>query len=540
MLTNKDDPAAEHFRLRSLNPKFNCHRTFAKVKKWLGECHSSHKRCNTCQLGLAKADVKPTYLINVTSDKEVVSLHQTITEASVKYAALSYRWGSEQPHATTLKNQEAYVKEGIAIQILPRTIQDAIIVCKELGLDFLWIDSMCIPQDSPADLERELAIMGVIYHNAHVVISASSAQSCNEGGAINLTSQSSEDSRGFRDSEQPLNSRAWAYQESFMARRLLAFRSREVVWSCCETYGDSSGRRDPNIAISIPFGESCRDMHIFLGEFRDWGFVVQAYSRKTLTCESDKLPALAGIAEVFNSGREKGGDYRAGIFLREFNQLIAWYMPYLGDDLWPARPAKWRAPSWSYMSIDGPISFITLSGSGGPQPTSEYEGFPWKAEIKFKLFSEENPYGAVTDASMHFRGQLIEVCLGMRIKDRLFNVELSQPSGFAQTPDELYVILDAIIPANGAETARISSCYGILPLNDRFWWLPMYYTQQSVDSKHWWETGYCYGERLIGFALACLPDGKFHRVGHIVCNGTRGEVLVEQIEKLELTEFTFI
>lgn len=563
MLNNVDDPAAENFGRRTLNPKFNCPRTFAEVKRWLGECHSSHERCNNCQLGPSKADVKPTYLINVTLDKEVVFLQKTMMEASFKYAALSYRWGSEQPHATTLKNREAYGKEGVSIQILPRTIRDAIIVCKELGLDFLWVDSMCIPQDSPADLERELAIMGAIYHNAYIVIAASSAQSCNEGfldkrpfqgqpisipfgenGSVNLSRQStsdSQDSQDFKDSTQPLNSRAWAYQESFMARRLLAFHSREVVWSCCKSCGDSGGFRNPNTFMFGRLSSSCRDKHVSLGEFRDWGFVVEEYSRKTLTYDSDKLPALAGIAEIFNFGPEKGGDYMAGIFVQQFYQLIVWYMPHRGVGQCPARPAKWRAPSWSYMSIDGPIGFVDLNGSGGPRPTSEYKGFSWTAEIKSKLASEENPYGAVKDASMRVHGQLIEVRVGMRIRGRQFNVEqLSQLSGFDQTPDEWYVNFDAMIPMDGAETARISSCYGILPLSGRFWWLPICHSQRSVDSKRFWETGHRYVESLLGFALACLPDGRFHRVGFIACNGTEDEVLVEQIEKLELTEFTFI
>ena len=70
---------------------------------------------------------------------------------------------------------------GVATSTLPATIQDAIIVTRKLGLRYLWVDALCIFQDSTSDKDAEIAKMDQIYQNARLTISAASAEKCQDG-----------------------------------------------------------------------------------------------------------------------------------------------------------------------------------------------------------------------------------------------------------------------------------------------------------------------------------------------------------------------
>lgn len=63
----------------------------------------------------------------------------------------------------------------IFLSDLPPLFQDAIIITRQLGLRYLWIDSLCIIQDSLRDWETEAAKMASIYQNSYVTISATDA-----------------------------------------------------------------------------------------------------------------------------------------------------------------------------------------------------------------------------------------------------------------------------------------------------------------------------------------------------------------------------
>ncbi|KAM7183498.1 Heterokaryon incompatibility protein (HET) domain containing protein, partial [Rhypophila sp. PSN 637] len=299
------------------------------------------------------------------------------------FAALSYCWGSDQPAATTLSRLEAYTKDGIPIPSLPLTGQHAITVCKALEISFLWVDSICIPQGGPAHMEHEPSIMGAIYHNAYVVISAMSAKSCNDGflykapppsGMVSKVTRksfklpvgtdgevvvfldpSSADCnfQGPKFDSEPLSKRGWAYQESFLARRILAFTTNEVIWSCRETGGDSGGARE-GFDTQVLFGDFGRIAHVFVAKYRDWGFIIENFSQGLLSKDADKFFALAGVAELFH--QQNGGNYVAGLWIEAGYQLLAWFVPHSDDSDPPTRPSAWRAPSWSYMSLDSPVS----------------------------------------------------------------------------------------------------------------------------------------------------------------------------------------
>jgi hypothetical protein len=136
-------------------------------KAWLSNCLASHLRCNEIE---ANANYScPTRLIQISND----TLHLVCLppDTRVTYVALSHCWGKHQPITTTTGNIEAQ-KASIPIESMPKTFQDAIVTTKEFGIEFIWIDSLCIIQDSPSDWEYEAARMASVYSGATCTIAA--------------------------------------------------------------------------------------------------------------------------------------------------------------------------------------------------------------------------------------------------------------------------------------------------------------------------------------------------------------------------------
>lgn len=96
------------------------------------------------------------------------------------YAVLSYCWGGDQSLKLTEANHRG-LKVGIAISNLPQTLQDAVWVTRRMGMDYLWIDALCILQDSDKDMANEIARMASYYNCAKLCICAAAATRSTEG-----------------------------------------------------------------------------------------------------------------------------------------------------------------------------------------------------------------------------------------------------------------------------------------------------------------------------------------------------------------------
>lgn len=167
--------------------------------------------------------------------------------ATGRYIALSHRWGSSVTVTTTKQSLKSHKKE-IVLEHLPKTFRDAIALTKYLGVEYLWIDSLCIIQDSKEDWEIECSKMALTFANATLVVAAVAAHdsSC---GFLNPRLLIHSPTIRYRLREGifrpklsstadlpalPLSSRAWAYQERLLAPRLLSFTDSQMIWECGE------------------------------------------------------------------------------------------------------------------------------------------------------------------------------------------------------------------------------------------------------------------------------------------------------------------
>lgn len=80
-----------------------------------------------------------------------------------EYATLSYRWGIRGSDMKLTTQKFGLLCSGLPFSELPQDFQDAILVTKELGIRFLWIDALCIRHDGTDDFHRECAQMSEIY-----------------------------------------------------------------------------------------------------------------------------------------------------------------------------------------------------------------------------------------------------------------------------------------------------------------------------------------------------------------------------------------
>ncbi|KAH6628424.1 heterokaryon incompatibility protein-domain-containing protein [Chaetomium tenue] len=151
------------------------------ARGWLETCVNSHGA--DCSPSGAEKWM-PTRLLEVVPQSNKIYLRESTTLDSTgdaRYVALSHCWGQGGTPFTTTQQTLPHRMSGIAIDNLPQTFQDSVTLTKELGLRYLWIDSLCIIQDDAADWAKEAAQMAHVYRNAHLVLNAANSDSDSKG-----------------------------------------------------------------------------------------------------------------------------------------------------------------------------------------------------------------------------------------------------------------------------------------------------------------------------------------------------------------------
>lgn len=256
----------------------------------------------------------------------------------------------------------------IPLENLTKTFRDAVKITQNLGLDYLWIDALCIIQNSNSDWEKQSATMSSVYGGSTVNIAASGAIDGNSGcflkreeyvGKVHFTAaiEGREMAWDIAPSmfyhsvaRSPLAGRAWSLQERLLAPRTLFFSDTEMFWGC--------KAKDAN--ESFPEGTpQFSERHIFHLEKRplshSWNTIVTLYTSGKLTFSEDKLVAISGIARVVQ--QETHDQYLAGLWRKEIEFQLCW-CPSRHDRA-PRQHMNHRAPSWSWASVDGMVTSPT-------------------------------------------------------------------------------------------------------------------------------------------------------------------------------------
>ncbi|KAJ8118413.1 hypothetical protein OPT61_g614 [Boeremia exigua] len=378
--------------------------TFRNIRLWIHECDRDHSECTGSE---ATLPVRLVDLLHFSQDDRRLRLYITRPGERNRYAALSYCWGYSQPVITTNRNLFQHLRK-IQYKRLPQTLQDAVHTAKAIGLRFLWIDALCIIQDSESDKRAEIAKMAQIYQNAYLTIVAACTTSSAEGflQVRNGTPPALEIPVGCHSGRigtlsllptyrtpryEALHDRAWTLQEIILSPRLLIFGRDAVGWKCttaddglyrwtdwngyCASTGLTTIRIGSNGTVTRPrlsfysperrTYRSSQQAERLPHMFRIWKELVKDYSTRSMTNDGDKLNAIAGTMTYFQ--KHMNDDYLAGLWRNHLMKELSWKIRGA------KRPATKRAPSWSWMALDGPVCFHR-SGRAERAPFSNVTG----------------------------------------------------------------------------------------------------------------------------------------------------------------------
>lgn len=385
---------------------------FKLATYWVTSCLSSHPKCH--RAGHGSTPFLPTRLLDVANSAiRLVESKDVVDVNSRRYLALSHCWGLI-PIIRTLKDNYDKHKSQISEEDLSKTFKEAIHATRKLGFRYIWIDSMCIIQDDSDDWTKEAATMCDVYQFATLTLAAAHAPGGDVGcfktrdGLLNLpfhidlpggtttlparklqfTTYGRPQANDLGGGDPALYGRAWVLQEQLLSPRMLIFDGDQLKWECITMHGSegspTSGTTRHDLSLkSIRSGimdefEYFDDVDAKEGTMTDsrfwarmknqyWCNLIMNYTHRGMTKSSDRLVALAGVAQAL--GRHTRNEYVAGLWREHFFIGLLWSLPHNETFLMSAttnfdierneriRHAETLAPSWSWASVTAPVMY---------------------------------------------------------------------------------------------------------------------------------------------------------------------------------------
>jgi hypothetical protein len=403
-----------------------------------------------------------------------------------------------------------------------------VITTRRLGLRFLWIDALCIIQDSREDWEIESAQMSEIYEGAYVTLAATTCANSDDaflqqrpskakikytaGKTSLLIARETVEhyparKEGFCiDScisiHGPLMKRAWALQEQVLCSRILYYTHTELIFECrtmvrCECL--PSPKPFPTVPglISRLSARTSRSKVYGL-----WHHLVSDYTARNLSRSEDKLPAISGIAHKFRA--VTNGNYIAGLWWDNLADDMLWSSNLSLEDSEQKTSAlaSYRAPSFSWASVETPIEFEPQDEDNTPTSLIElHEAHIMPAGL--------NPLGEVSDGSLVLRGPIMDAELHAREDGKpVLRTRGSEPA--IEVSVDSMLVEDTISFQGGKERTVRRARRG-----------------EGKKLQMFKAPVKCLGVRsspddsISGLILGLSPrkEGYFERVGYFVCGG---------------------
>ncbi|KAH9475557.1 hypothetical protein JR316_0012673 [Psilocybe cubensis] len=401
--------------------------TFDLARSWLHHCLSEHNLCEEVRKtpASAKSSAFPTYLLRIEPEK-VYLCRARDENGRPRYLTLSHRWGGSRIMKLTSNNLSTFLSS-IDINQLPKTFKDAIFITRKLGYEYIWIDSLCIIQDSADHWKSESAIMGDIYRGSVCTIAALGATDGESGcfksrnplcfQRYNFELLSGQkvyippekektllNQTGYGPNVEPLHQRAWVMQERILSPRTLFYGTCGIYWECV------LGSVESNVSSKMIQGSGTTTKYAIYqactlnvtGRFdmsykmfwQWWTKIISMYNPCGLTYGTDKLVAIAGIVNLVQS--KTGLHSLAGMWREYILPELLWHVE---------RPRRrpsgvYQAPTWSWASLDSEVS---------PGIQDFNYTFNWKIDITDAAATLVAENGQISSAYIRVRGPLLKV-----------------------------------------------------------------------------------------------------------------------------------
>lgn len=389
-------------------------RNMSKIQEWRTICSANHK---TCRKTVSTVQPMPTRVIEA-RPHDLSNDHVRLLNSSRlmgAYACLSYCWGKlaeGTSRAMTKTSNIGAHMTGIPLSELPEVIQDAIKLCRRLDIAYIWIDALCIVQDDPEDWKREAVQMERIYgnsiltistpHNSHAhdsistrkvtnaymtqiqwVYPGTSASSMLLLQRTSLITSVEHFPSPLRPSYTPWMRRGWTLQEWLLSPRVLHCADSIMIWDCFhESWFENTWDKAPGFfSEESSLRQQYRRLqlagtsHWFRLDIETrtdfevlWEEIVQNFTSREFTFDTDKLTALSGLAKRFMEAPEVevlAPRYLAGMWSFEkmgtlsatscinVPRALLWHRQ---TDDFLTTPSAYLAPSWSWAALNGKIN----------------------------------------------------------------------------------------------------------------------------------------------------------------------------------------
>jgi hypothetical protein len=278
--------------------------------------------------------------------------------------------------ATTTNYEE--LKQGFDPSLLPVVFQDAAVLARSINITCLWIDTLCIIQDSREDWEEQAANMGQVFEGAAITIAASSSPDPYNSlfgvretmyQEIELFSDAKEELAGVEFKARrkidrgihaktgrsthadPLDTRAWGLQERMLSTRLIAFTGAELQWTCRTLRACECHQKTYPTPPLFPDFTGTSHTETMWTYHKIWSKIIEGYSNRELKVPTDRLPALSGLAKRF--GTQCGFSYNAGCWKETLLYDLVWQRDVTQTKV----QEPWLSPSFSWVSVPGAVNF---------------------------------------------------------------------------------------------------------------------------------------------------------------------------------------
>ncbi|KAH8594075.1 heterokaryon incompatibility protein-domain-containing protein [Bisporella sp. PMI_857] len=390
------------------------------VKMWLRQCLNGHAICKTT-VGTAQS---PSRLLELKGDG-IRLRHMARSGLNPAYATLSHCWGTLQITKLERHNLDTFQRT-VPLDDLCQTFQDAVILTRALGINYLWIDSLCIIQDDERDWQKESTTMAAVYGNGTINIAAAHAQDGSHGLFIerdsirksrkyvrtntNVTYELPDSDVYNRCLAQTaLSCRAWAFQERYLAKRTVHFTGEQIFFECrsntvCETWPDA-------FAVPGTVPPFSRTWLTRTDGANEWIQIVEHYSHGKLTFAKDRFIALSGVARQLQA-RTKDS-YMAGMWRWKLERQLCWRVDEMHTEDGPPRQGvSYQAPSWSWASVDKAVRWRFSNNNNIVVKNNDKRPFIKILHISITPLVKSDPFGQLQDGTLTIQtGPMINASL---------------------------------------------------------------------------------------------------------------------------------
>ncbi|KAL2670211.1 hypothetical protein Neosp_014678 [[Neocosmospora] mangrovei] len=392
-------------------PMIDIHR----ILSWISSCDELHRDKCSPPATLSFHNAYPRLPIMRFIDVNANCIVETTSLS--QYIALSYVWGAVPSIRLTKANRSPLLKPGSLeklIDLVPWTIRDAIVLVRNLGCRYLWVDALCLVQNDEEDLIRGVNAMDLIYERAWLTIVASCGYNANfrlpgvQEGTRKACTNTVEVTPGTKlgvitELDELLigtiyETRAWTFQERLLSHRTLYFVDEQLFYRCrgadqAEHYADIPAQNEEYPAVSATAALS--QAILLHNPPADYRHMLFHYSRRLLTNQNDAPRAMAGIMRRF--AEALCCEFFQGIPVAFFDYFLV-FQPF-----YSFLNRRSTMPSYSWTGWQGSVTFHATSPelydigipTGYLQLEPEYDE-EWLDKATWVIWYKRSPSGVTS------------------------------------------------------------------------------------------------------------------------------------------------